>query len=100
MSGDDELTQRSRETKYLMQAENSFVEAISTADRAHQAVMQAQAGLSVQEIQWAQNMVEEALHQIYQAQQLGHANLEAMAQLQREQHQLLQEYQLFTDEWQ
>ena len=94
------MTQRTREIKYLMQAEDSFIEAISTADRAHQAVMQAQAGLTVQEIQWAQNMVEQALHQIYQAQQLGLTNLEAMTQLQREQHRLLQEYQLFTDEWQ
>lgn len=94
------MTQKTREIKYLMQSEDSFIEAISTADRAHQAVMQAQAGLTVQEIQWAQNMVEQALHQIYQAQQLGLSNLEAMTQLQSEQNQLLQEYQLFTDEWQ
>ena len=85
-----------RSSKYLAQADQSIIEALDYAQAAHQSVMQAQVGLTMQEIEYAQNQVHQALLRIYQAQQIiGSENEHLSMQLQLEQDRLLQEYQMF-----
>jgi ureidoglycolate hydrolase len=90
------LTQLDRSGRFLAQAGQSISEALDCAQSAHQSVMQAQIGLTMQEIEYAQNRVHEALLRIYQAQQfVSPENERLSAQLQIEHDRLLQEYQLF-----
>ncbi len=90
------LNQLDRSNKYQAQAEQSIREALDFAQSAHQSVIQAQIGLTMQEIEHAQNQVHSALHHIYQAQQfVSPENQQLSAQLQAAHELLIKEYQLF-----
>jgi hypothetical protein len=87
-----------RNSRYWAQVEQSISEALDYAQSAHQSVMQAQVGLTMQEIEYAQNRVHEALLRIYQAQQIigpEPENEHLAMRLQAEHDRLLQEYQMF-----
>lgn len=90
------MNQLDRKNKFLAQADRSIIEAINSAQVAHLSVLQAQVGLTMQEIEYAQNQIQEALHRIYQAQSFVDPDNDRLSQeLQAEQARLLQEYQLF-----
>lgn len=90
------MTQLDRKNKYLALADRSIVEAINSAQAAHLSVLQAQVGLTMQEIEYAQKQIQEALRLIYQAQSFVDPDCTRLSQeLQAEQDRLLQEYQLF-----
>lgn len=91
------LYQLDRGNKFQAQAEQSIIEALDSAQSAHQSVIQAQIGLTMQEIEYAQSQVHNALHRIYQARQFVSPESEHLnAQLQAEHELLMQEYQLFS----
>jgi hypothetical protein len=90
------LNQLSRGNKFQAQAEQSILEALDSAQSAHQSVIQAQIGLTMQEIEYAQSQIHNALHRIYQAQQyISPESGQLSAQLQAAHQLMLQEYQLF-----
>jgi orotate phosphoribosyltransferase len=90
------VNQLDRKNKFLAAADRSIIEALNSAQAAHLSVLQAQVGLTRQEIEYAQNQIQKALHQIYQAQSFIDPESTRLSQeLQAEQDRLLHEYQLF-----